>query len=298
VLRAQRAAVAHEVRRLYFAVLQYESARQASAEQADALRQMDTEVGRYVALEASLPREGMEVKARLAAEEYRMVTLDNAIATQREQLNILFGRDPRTPFEVAPIPASAIEDATPASARELALARRPELASARLQVELADTERRLKKAEFIPEVSVAVSYDSFFNVQLLPSNIAQVSLQMKWTPFDWGRRHTELASKTLAVDQAGLAARDQRNRVLAEVDRAVRQVQEDKALVAARRLATESAKEGMRVALLRQGASTVLLREVLQAQADAAAARAQYDEAQLSLWLARADLGKAIGEDK
>ena len=299
-LRAQRAAVAHEVRRLYFAILQSRSARDAAEEQAAALRQMDLEVGQYVALEAALPKEGMEVKARLAAAEYHTLTLDNAITTRKEQLNILFGRDPRTPFEVEPILASVVEEADLASVRALAVARRPELERARLQIEMADTQRRLKKAELIPEVSVAVSYDSFFNVDLLPSNIAQVGLQLKWEPFDWGRRRKELASRVLAVDQAGLAARDERNRVLAEVDRAVRQVQEARALVAVRRLGNESAREGLRVALLRQENRTVLLRDVLDAQAAVAGARAQYDEAQLALWQARADLrqGHRRGEVK
>ena len=159
-------------------------------------------------------------------------------------------------------------------------------------------QRRLKKAEFIPDVSVAVSYNSFFNVDLLPQSIAQLGLQVKWEPFDWGRRSKELAAKTLAVDQARYAARDQRNQVLAEVDRAFRQVQEARALVAARRLGSDHAQERLRVALLRRREHSVLVRDVLQAQATMADARAKSDEAELSLWLARAELDKAIGEDK
>jgi outer membrane protein TolC len=122
-------------------------------------------------------------------------------------------------------------------------------------------------------------------------------LQLKWEPFDWGRRRKELASKTLAVEQASYAARDERNRVMVEVDSAFRKVQEARALVVARRLAHESAQEQLRVALVRQKEQAVLLKDVLQAQATAAEARADYDEAELSLWQARADLDKATGED-
>jgi outer membrane protein TolC len=67
--------------------------------------------------------------------------------------------------------------------------------------------------------------------------------------------------------------------------------------VAVRRLGNESAQEKVRVALLRRRHDAVLLREVLQAQATLAEARAEYDEALLSLWQARADLDKATGED-
>jgi outer membrane protein TolC len=296
-LRLQRAAVAHDVRRLYYAALQSQSAGEAARDQVKALRQMDTEVARYVSLEAALPQEGLEVKARVAAQEYQILTLDHALESYKEQLNLLFGRDPRTPFDVVRLSAASLEEVNVEAARARALERRPELERARLQVELADTQRRLKKAEFIPEISLAVSYNSFFNVDLLPRSMAQLGLQLKWEPFDWGRRRRELASKTLAVDQARLAARDDRHRVLVEVDNAFRRVREARALVAARRLGHESAQERARVAVLRGRVQTVLLREVLQAQADMAQARADYDEAQLSLWQARAELEKAVGED-
>jgi outer membrane protein TolC len=296
-LRLQRAAVAHDVRRLYYGALQSQSAAEAARDQAKALRQMDSEVTRYVALEAALPQDGLEVKARVAAQEYQIVALDNAVESYKEQLNVLFGRDPRTPFALVGLASASLEEVNVEAARARALDRRPELERARLQVELADTQRRLKKAEFIPEISLAVSYNSFFNVDLLPRSIAQLGLQLKWEPFDWGRRRRELASKTLAVEQARFAARDERHRVLVEVDRAFRQVQEARALVAARRMGHESAQERARVALVRGRAQTVLLRDVLQAQAEMAQSRADYDAAQLSLWQARAELDKAMGED-
>jgi outer membrane protein len=297
-LRVQRAAVANDVRRLYYGILQAKSALDAAHEQAKALRQMDHEVAQYVSLEASLPADRLQVTARLATQEYHIITLENALATRKEQLNTLFGRDPRTPFEVVALSTASVDDIDLEAARVRALERRPELEQARLQVELADTDRRIKKAEFIPQVSAFISYDSYFNIDLLPGNLAQVGLQVKWEPFDWGRRKKELAARTLAVTQAGYAARDQRHRVLVEVDRAFRQVREARALVAVRRLGNESAQETVRVALLRQRHQAVLLRDVLQAQAALADARAQYDEAQLALWQARADLDKAIGEDK
>ena len=297
-LRAQRASIAYDVRRLYYAVLQSQSASVAAREQVKALRELDQDVVRYVSLETSLPQDEMDVKARLAAQQYQVVALDNTVATYKEQLNMLFGRDPRTPFETTSAAAGEVEAVDLDAARTRALAARPELEKARLQVELADTQRRLKKAEFIPDVSVAVSYNSFFNVDLLPQSIAQLGLQVKWEPFDWGRRSKELAAKTLAVDQARYAARDQKNQVLAEVDRAFRQVQEARALVAARRFGSDHAQEQLRVALLRRREHSVLVRDVLQAQATMADARAKLDEAELSLWLARAELDKAMGEDK
>lgn len=296
-LRSQRAAVAYEVRRLYYAILQLQSAAEAAHRQAEALRDLDQEVGRQIAVEAALAQDALDVKARLAAQEYRVVSLENTLATAREQLNVLLGRDPRTPFGVAAVEPARAEELDLQEARRRAVERRPELKQAALQVELADTQRRLKKGERIPELSLAVSYDSFFNVQLLPRNLAQVGLQLRWEPFDWGRRDREVAARTLAVDQARHARRDQLHAVLADVDRAFRKVQESKALLAARRAGYEGAQERVRVVHLRQGAQAALARELLQAQAALAEARAQHDEAELSLWLARAELARATGED-
>jgi outer membrane protein TolC len=295
-LRLQRAAVANEVRRQYYALLQVRGAAAAARDQVRTLHEMDEEITRHLAQETALLHESLDVKARLAAEEYRLLALDNSFATRKTQLNVLLGRDPGTPFEPAPAATADLEEVDQAAARAKAL-ERPELEQARLQVEAADTLRRLKKAELIPEVSLALTYVSFFNVELLPRSVAQLGLQIKWEPFDWGRRRKELASKTLAVEQASYAARDERNRVMVEVDSAFRKVQEARALVVARRLAHESALEQLRVALLRQKQQAVLLKDVLQAQATAAEARADYDEAELSLWQARADLDKATGED-
>ena len=297
-LRAERAAVAHEVRRLYYSALQARSAVEAAREQVETLREMDREMVLHVATETALRQDGMEVKARLAAADYRRISLGNALATYKEQLNVVLGRDPAVPFELAAVSGADLEPVALETARARALAHRPELERARLQVELADTDRRLKKAESIPELSLALSYDSFFNVELLPRNVAQVGIQLKWEPFDWGRRSKELAAKTLAVEQARRSARQEKSRVLAEVDRAFRLLEEARALVTARRLGHESAEERVRVALLRRREQATLLRDALQAQADMAEARAQYDEAQLSLWQARADLEKAMGEDR
>src|SRR6185295_17876284 len=68
-LRAQRASVAYDVRRLYYAVLQSQSASAAAREQIKALRELDQDVVRYVSLETSLPQDEMDVKARLAAQQ-------------------------------------------------------------------------------------------------------------------------------------------------------------------------------------------------------------------------------------
>ena len=189
---------------------------------------------------------------------------------------------------------------------------------AQLQVELADADRRSKKSELIPDVSLAFTYTSFVNVSLLPQNVGLFGFQVDWEPFDWGRRSKELAATTRAVDQAKHNLTEARNRILVEVagayrnleqsralvaenrvrmDVAVRfrDLQEARALLAVRALARESATEKMRVALNRYREQSALFKDVLEVQASQADSSAQYQQALMSLWTARAELEKSIG---
>ena len=93
-----------------------------------------------------------------------------------EQLNNLMGIAIGTALRVAPVPDPEPDtlDQTAASAR--ALAQRPELKAAQLKVQQAEYDRRIKRAEYIPDLSLAFTYVSAANVELVPKNISSVGL--------------------------------------------------------------------------------------------------------------------------
>ena len=297
-LRAQRATTVAEVRRLYYGLLQIESAIHAKEDEVGAYRELDRVVARQVEVEAALQADGLQVKAKLATGEYELAGLRGDLATGKEQMNLLLGRDLAQDFSLAAVPETAVEEADLPSAIARALERRPDLAQARLAVDQADTDRRLKKAESIPEVSLAVSYYSFVNVDLLPRSIAQVGLQLKWEPLDWGRRGKERAEKALKVDQARSAARQAEDRARIDVAQNFRTLQESRLLVAAERLGREAAQEKLRVVTVRHQKDASLLKDVLEAQAALSGAQAKHDRALLTFWTAKADFQRAIGEEQ
>ena len=295
-LRAERAAVVSDVKRLYYALVQNQSAFQAAEDQVWTYKELERVVGEYVAREAALPSDHLDVKAQLAAQQYKALSLKNALATQKEQMNDLLGRELTHDFTLTAIPEPSAEEVDLQVAVGRALDRRPDLKQARLQVDQADADRRLKKAEYIPDLSLAFTYLTFTNVQLLPRNVAQVGLQLKWQPFDFGRGK-ELAEKTLQLEQARLGVRSAEYQVRIDVANRFRKLQEARLLVEANRLARESAQEKLRVATEKYKAEAALLKDTLQAQAALSEANAQYDQALLSFWTARADLDRALGED-
>jgi outer membrane protein len=297
-LREQRAAVAADTRRLYYGLLQVESSLKAAESQVKLYRELDRIVGERVAQEAALRSDHLDVRARLASAEHQAGSLRNERTSGKEQLNHMMGREVTSDFETAAIPAPQAEELDLPSALSRAAALRPDLAQARLAVQQADTDLAMKRAESIPDVSLSVTYVSFVNVDLVPSNIAIAGLQVKWEPFDWGKRKKERAEKTLQVEQARNGARERESVARLEVSRYFRRLQEARLLLSARTLGREAEEEKLRVVTNRHREESALLKDVLEAQAALDQATYEYDRALAGFWTARADLQQAIGEER
>jgi outer membrane protein len=96
--RAQRQAVIASVKQAYFAVLQSESALQAEEASVKHYKELDRVVFERVSQEAALESESLDVKAKLANEQYKIVQLQNTLDSRKEYLNDVLGRDIRTDF--------------------------------------------------------------------------------------------------------------------------------------------------------------------------------------------------------
>jgi outer membrane protein TolC len=295
-LQAKQRDVAHQVKRSYYAILQLHSAIEAREETLKLYRELDRVVGEYVAQQVVLTSESLDVKTQLAKEEYEALRLRNNMATSKELLNYLLGRDIRTEFAVDPISAGTVYEVELSSAHSKALAERPEIKEAQLKLKLAEYDHRLKKAEAIPDVSLTFGYFSAFGVSVLPHNASGVGFTLNWEPFDWGRRKHEMAEKQKTIEQAREGMREAETLILREVSDRFRKLQEARALLRVSQLHQEAAREKLRVATSKYAQEAVLYKDVLQNQAALADAQDRYQQALLAFWTARADFEKAIGE--
>src|SRR6185436_5583443 len=169
----------------------------------------------------------LEVKTRLAKTETEELTVANQLSTLKEQLNQLMGRDIRSEFRVAAVPAPSLFETDLVAARERALDQRPELREARLQVQQAELEKRIKKSEYIPDVSLAVTYASPRNFdKYVPKNFASAGVSVSWEVFDWGRKKHQLDEKQKTIEQANNSLRDAENTVMIEVGSKMRDLQQ------------------------------------------------------------------------
>jgi len=225
--------------------------------------------------------------------------LSNRLATQKEQLNSLLGREVSAVFEAASIPELVSDKTDLMAARKVALERRPELQQARLLIEQATLDRRIKKSEYIPDVSAGFVYLTLRNFDpIVPKNFANVGVVVNWEFFDWGRKKHQLAEKDKAVEQAKDGLKETEDKVLIDVGDKLRNLQQSSQALRVARLAEDSAKENLRVSTGRYKFQAVLLSDVLQSQASLAEAAHEYQRALLALWTAKAEFEKALGEEK
>jgi len=301
-LNATEQSLVNEVKRAYYAVLQSQSAAQAAETNIKLYRELDRVTGEYVVQQVVLKTEHMDVQTRLAKAEYDLMAIQNQLLAQKEQLNHLLGRDIRTEFAVSGEDETALavmRETDLIQARERALAHRPEIREARLRIEKAKLDKRIKKSEFIPDVSLTVNYVSTFSYSnFVPRSLSGVGVQVEWEIFDWGRKKHEVAEKEKSISQADNTLVETESQVLMEVNSRFRAMQESRQLLKVAKLAQTQARANVQMVAYKYRLDAVLLKDVLQAQSALANSDYDYQKALLAFWTAKADFEKAIGEDK
>ena len=298
-LRQQQNETINKVKKAYYAILQTRSSLSSVEEALKSYHELDKVTGDYVIQQAALKADHLAVQTQLAKVEYEQLDLSNRLATQKEQLNTLLGRDVDTSFEVTGVPEFTSFETDLTAARKLALERRPELEQARLGIEQATLDRRIKKSEYIPDVSAGFVYLTPRNyASVIPKNFANVGVVVSWEFFDWGRKKHQLAEKDKAVEQTKNALKETEDEVLIDVGDKFRKLQQSGQALRVARLAENSAKENLRVSTGQYKFQAVLLSNVLQSQASLAEATNEYQQALLAYWTAKAEFEKSLGEDK
>jgi outer membrane protein len=296
-LLAQRQNIKVEVKRLYYGIIQTQGAVVATREQVEALKDLERLTTDMADQQMVLPSDLLETKARLAKAEYETLSAQNLLMMTKQQLNNLMGRNLDSAFRVQYLPLPSVVNMNILDARGKALERRPEIREARLKRRQAETEIRLKKAEYIPDVSLLLNYMSPFESDFLPKNIASIGLQLTWDFFDWGRKKIELAEKTKTLEQACNDIREVENNTALDVQNRLSKLREAEQLIKASRFGKEAAQEKWRIIMNRFRVKAALHQEVLQAQAALSEANQQYLNAMITYITAKAELEKALGEE-
>jgi outer membrane protein TolC len=300
-VRRERQRLGAEVRTTYYQISANEVGIAALRALIRAIEEVDDLTTRYRAEETVLRSEALEVKARLARERQRLAAAESAVATQREHLNQLMGRDVATPFRVR-TPSELAASASALSldaARERALAARPELRQATLRVDQAETARRLARAQWIPDLTLAASYarTAHSGTGVLPNEVATVGLVLSWEPWDWGRRKHEAAARTQEISAAKEGRTEAEQAITVEVGQRWRALKDAAVLLDATQISQEAAQAYLEDTRNRYREDAKKLFDVLEAEARTSRARSDFTDALAGYWSATAELERTIGHE-
>ena len=296
-VREERISIVDDVRQAYYAIVEIQNAIEATDASIKQYEELDRISIHYVAEKVVLKSEGLEVKTKLAQQQYQLLQYQDKLATAKEALNNLLGRDINTSFQVAnPTELTLVEEDL-AGAQALALSQDPKVKEAEITVKQADNARRMAKSQYLPDLGASFHYLSPFGVNFVPTNVMGLGFEFNWEPFEWGRRKHEVNESTIAVEQSKLSLDDTKAQILINVDQHYRELHEARAAVNVASAAQESSREKLREVTYKFEQQTALLRDVLQQQSAVEGANADYNEAMAKFWTAKANFQKAIGEE-
>ena len=293
-----RLEVVDQVRRAYYAVVEAQSALDSLQASLPYYRESHrlafVNRGKETILESDL----LNADTQLLKIQNAISDASDRVASASEQLNDLMGRDIHTQFRVAAIGDADAGLDTPEGMEARALQNRPDVKKAKLQVQQADYDARAKKAEYIPDISLAFNYDTTANFEnILPANLGTVGLALRWEPWDWGRKHQEYEEKRAKEEQAKVGVGATERAVLLEVRNAYRQVESTRRQLTLSDATARAARQKLKEVQEQVRHEVALSRDLYQAQSDLASADSQQEQALTAFWKARADLKKAIGEE-
>jgi outer membrane protein TolC len=296
-LRQSRQETAQQVRQAYYQIAQTQAQLAAAETSLQFLTELSALMERRLAEETVLRSDALSIKAKTAQQRYQLLALRNAAESGKESLNRLLGRDLETGFSVEFQPLPTLEEIDLAAARGKAVEQRPEIRKAKLQASKAELDIRRERAEYLPDLSLQLSYFSFANINFAPQNFTSAGFLFEWQPFDWGQKHHHLEQLRGTAKQADLTSADAEQQVLLDVGIQYRKLAEARALLDAQAAVQEAEREKLRVVMRRFEEKAALTADVLQQQAALAQADSQFSQALAGFWTARAAFYRALGEE-
>ena len=296
-LRQQQQQIVNSVKDTYYSMLQTQSSLDAAQDNVKSLLELDRITGQNLKEKTALPYQSTSVKAQLAQAELQVVTLQDTLSTQKENLNSLMGRDIRTEFRLSGVPEALPEEMDLEMARKSALDNRTEIRQAKMKIEQAIYARRIQKSQYIPQIGLQFLYFSPFAIEGLPQSVSALGLTMNWDLYDWGNKRHLLAQKDRIIEQNQLNLTETQSQVLIDIDNNFRKLRQARANVKVAQLGQQAEKEKLQVVTEQYKQKTVLLSTALSEQATMAQATAQYQQALAAFWTAKSDFMKSLGED-
>lgn len=301
-LEAAKMDVVQRVRTAYFKMLGAEKA-EAVARSAVAHLEAHAADAQSYFIQGLIPHNDV-LKARVALADARqnLQRSSAAVALARADLNLLLERPMESalqPVEIDLQPSDMAE--TLEQLTRLAVSQRPELKAMQTAMQAAEEQIRQARSSYYPKVALIGKYErngAELGVQENDfSNIenTSVAIQATWEFFDAGRTRAQVAAAGHARQALEGDRRQLQNKVLLETQKAYQDLMVAQHNIATAAAAREQARENWRVTNRRFAAQLATTTDVLDARRDLTQMESAYFSAFYNLYIARADLDRAVG---
>ena len=174
----------------YYQIVQTQTQISSAQESLKYLTELAALTERNLAEQTVLKSDSLNVKAKLSQQRYQLLVLQDTLASQKEALNRLLGRDLATEFSVEEQPMPSPRSSTwPRHARKRRNSA-PKFAKLACKTKKTELDIRRERAEYLPDISIQLSYISLPEHQLrsekhrfrrIPAAMAAVRLGTKET---------------------------------------------------------------------------------------------------------------------
>ncbi|HVE78669.1 MAG TPA: efflux RND transporter permease subunit, partial [Gemmatimonadaceae bacterium] len=284
------------VEQLYYGLLVAQQRRRAAALRVAAAEEGLSNRVRSVASGTQL--RVAELEGRTAALDARqnLLAAEDEIADLSAKLSEMLGAPVAAGVElVVPPRAESPDSVALATLLEAAMSSNPDVEVAGQQLRKADRGLAAARASYIPDVSLFGQEVYQTAVALLPKTNFVYGLKAQWTVFDFGKREADVGERAAARRTAEANLTRIKRQIATEVEQAQRKVQRAarNAALAGEVLALR--REALRIKADQVVSGLVVASEQRDAEANVAAAEADWLAAEVGERIARAELRRAVG---
>ncbi|MFT3697431.1 MAG: TolC family protein [Kofleriaceae bacterium] len=177
-----------------------------------------------------------------------------------------------------------------------AIARRPELRQAKLQLDAADAAHKAQQFAMLPDVDLEAAYTRIDGQILSPKNSYFVGVRAQWTFWTAGADYYQQRAAEHKKHAAELAFEDSRRHVTVEVRTAYANLDAATSAVTAATEAIDSANEAYRVMTKLVEAGNATTTDLLSAEAELTTARLNLSRSKYEQAIARVTLRRLTGD--
>jgi outer membrane protein TolC len=283
------------VLKLYAGILIAERQRGASEARIATAEERTTNMRVAAASGNALEVASLEARVSALQARQKLLEVESQLGDLQYQLADLLGYQPGTRFTLAPPVPEEVNLLPVEQFVETAMRENAEVLEARGTLAKAEHGVSAARAEYIPNVGLAVTHLYQSSVPFFPKSSFGLAVQLDWAIWDWGKRGAVVGERRAQRAQAESNVRRIEGKVRGEVEKAYRQVAQANTMRLLAREASALRQEAARLQGGQQRAGFALQTQALSASADALQGDVDLLAAEFGYLIAVAELNRVVG---